>query len=243
VVDQGSSEGRSSGNKIVPKLGTYVPTLGTIGTSPLADALFGQVRGLVLALFFGHLERPFYTREVIEALDAGQGGVQRELRRLSAAGILVRERQGREVYYRANPDCPIYAELKGLMLKTLGLADVLRSSLSDLSDRIDVAFVYGSMAKGTGRVGSDVDVMVMGSVSFAEVTNALGDIEEVLGREVNPSVYSTQEFRNRLTRGDHFISTVLDEPKLFLIGRQDDLDRLAGHRLADHTRDEQAGDR
>jgi len=211
--------------------------------SPLAEALFGRVRGLILALFYGHPEQAFYTREVIRALSVGRGAVQRELSRLCAAGILIREKRGREVYHRANPDCPIHAELTGLMLKTLGLADVLRAALSELSGGIGVAFVYGSLARGTPGARSDVDLMVVGSVGFAQVVAALGAIEEVLGREVNPSVYSAQELRNRLAHGDHFVSTVLREPKLFLIGGEDELGRLAGEGLADQPPNEQAGDR
>ena len=229
---------------IVPKLGTGVPNLGTVdAVSPLAEALFGRVRGLVLALLFGQPERAFYTREIIAALGAGQGAVQRELKRLANAGALRREKRGQEIYYRANPDCPIFDELVTLMRKTLALGDVLRSALSAFAEGIDVAFVYGSMAKGTSGVRSDVDVMVVGSVSFSEVVAALGPTEEVLGREVNPSVYATQEFGDRIARGDHFVSSILGEPIMYLIGGQDDLEGLAGQGLADDASHERAGDR
>ena len=237
------NEARHASSTDVPSSGTCVPKLGTLRPSPLADALFGRVRGLVLALFFGHPDRAFYTREVIQALDVGQGAVQRELKSLSTVGILVREPRAREVYYRANADCPIHDELLGLTLKTLGLADVLRSALSNLAESIDVAFVYGSVAKGTLNAQSDVDVMVVGTVSFAQVVAALTPTEEVLGREVNPSVYSAQEFRSRAAHGDHFVTSVLREPMLFLLGGRGELDRLAGQGLADKASDEQAGDR
>ena len=239
-----SSRSNHRDSDIVPNLGTYVPKLGTIDVaSPLAEALFGSARGLVLALLFGHPERSFYTREIIEALGVGQGAVQRELNRLANAGALRREKRGREVYYRANPDCPIFDELVALMRKTLGLSDVLRSALSVLDDRIDVAFVYGSIARGTPDVHSDVDVMVVGAVSFAEVVAALSPTQEALGREVNPSAYATQEFADRITRGDHFLTAILGDPKVFLIGGQDDLERLAGQGMADDAPHEQARDR
>jgi predicted nucleotidyltransferase len=229
--------GRGANNpagEMVPKLGTIVPNLGTLDVaSPLTEALFGSVRGRVLALLFGQPGRAFYTREIIAALGAGQGAVQRELRRLADAGALCRERSGRAVYYRANPDCPIYDELVSLVRKTLGLRDVLRSALAGLVDRIDVAFVFGSMAKGTSGAQSDVDVMVVGSVSFAEVVAALGPTEQILGREVNPSVYPTDEFRDRMASGDHFVVSILGEPILFLIGGQGDVGRLAGQRVAE----------
>jgi predicted nucleotidyltransferase len=218
---------REAMNSIVPNKGTFVPFLSTIVHSPLGDALFGRVRGRVLALFFGHPQQEFYTRQVIQAVGAGQGAVQRELKDLSAAGMLIRARRGREVYYRANPQCPIYAELVRLMLKTLGLADTLRAALADIGREVRIAFVYGSMASGTSGVRSDVDVMVVGQASFAQVVAALAPTQDVLGREVNPSVYSIVEFRGRAAQGDHFVTSVLREPKLFLIGGQDELDRLA----------------
>lgn len=225
----------------VPDNGTYVPNLGTIqGSSPLADALFGKVRGRVLALFFGHPERWFYTREAIAALQVGQGAVQRELRRLAQVGILRRERRGREVYYQANPECPIYGALVDLMRKTLALVDVLRGALWELRERIPVAFVYGSMAAGTSEIHSDVDVMIIGEARFAEIAAVLGPLESVLGREVNPSVYSAQEFRRRLAEGDHFLNRVLEGPKLYLLGDEHVLERLAGSKAPSEAPNEPA---
>ncbi|MBN1401903.1 MAG: nucleotidyltransferase domain-containing protein, partial [Anaerolineae bacterium] len=177
------------------------------------------------------------------AVGTGQGAVQRELKRLAEVGILWREKRGRQVYYGANQNCPIYDELAGLVLKTLGLADVLRAALSGLADRIRVAFVYGSMAKGTSGAGSDVDIMVVGPARFADVVAALNPTQDVLGREVNPSVYAAEEFCDRVGQGNHFLSSVLREPKLFLIGEQDELDRLVGQWVADQTPDQQARDR
>ena len=206
--------------------------------SPLADALFGKVRGLILAIFLVSPDSTHHMREVTRMVNAGQGAVQRELRQLSEAGILMRERRGRQVHYRANTECPIYPELRGLVLKTVGLVDVLRSALAPVADRIDVAFVYGSFAKGTANGGSDVDVMIMGEISLSEAVAVLTAAQETLGREVNPSVYPAEEVRQRLAAGQHFMTTVLREPRLYLVGDSDALGRVVGEWLADWASDQ-----
>jgi predicted nucleotidyltransferase len=153
------------------------------------------------------------------------GAVQRELRLLSEAGFLLREREGRQVYYHANRDCPIFEELKAILVKTAGLADVLRDRLGLLADRCRVAFVYGSFAQGLDNSESDVDVMVIGDVTFAAVSDALGDLQTDLRREVNPTVYSVPEFRKKTSTP--FIASIIRKPKVFLIGDEDELARLA----------------
>ena len=188
-----------------------------------ASALLGTTRSAVLALLYGHPDESFHMRQIARVVGHGQGAVQRELRRLSASGLLLRSVRGRQVHYQANRDCPIFAELQRLLLKTAGLADVLRSALAGLSDRIQVAFVYGSLARGVFDSGSDVDVLVVGAASFAQVVSALGPAQEALGREVNPSVYSSAEFHSRLLNEDHFLTSVLAEPKILLVGDEGDL--------------------
>ncbi len=232
---------RSRANAIVPKSGMYVPDLGTISdASPLGAALFSRTRGLVLGLIMGNPQSRFYTSEIIVALGVGRGAVQRELRALTDAGILLREREGRQVYYRANPDCPIYPELVSLVRKTVGLVDVLRAALAGLERRLAVAFVYGSMARGDATSESDVDLMVIGEASFGDVVDALAPAQDTLGREVNPSVYTKTEFRRRLQAGEHFVTSVFHDPKLFVIGGPDDLERVAVAGLAEGTSDEPA---
>jgi len=227
-----------------PKMGANAPKMGaTWDRSPLAEALFGKTRGLVLGLFFTHPNEEFYMRQLSRILGLGQGALQRELRRLTAAGILLRESRGRQVHYHVNRECPIYAHLQGLLLKTIGLADVLRSALAPLAKRIEVAFIYGSMAEATLTESSDVDVMVIGETSFGEVVAALNPTQDTLRREVNPSVYSLDEFQQRVKDGHHFLTAVLDGPKLFLIGGEDVLRRLVEQRLADETSDQRTGDR
>lgn len=199
----------------------------------IASALFGKTRRAVLALIYGNTEKAFYLREIARAAGSGLGAVQREVRRLSDAGILSRTARGREVYYQADPDCPIFAELKSLVIKTAGVADVLRGALSPLSDRISVAFIYGSFARGEQRPGSDVDVLLAGDATFAEVVSALGGAQETLGREINPSVYPPAEFRTKLAAGHHFLRSVMKGSRLFLIGTERELARLAEKRVAD----------
>ena len=202
-----------------------------MGTSPrddsIASALFGTVRQGVLALLFGHTDQAYYLREITRIVDAGHGAVQRELKQLVDSGLLTRTRRGNQVFYQANQQSPVFTELRGLMLKTAGLADVLREALSGLADRIEVAFVYGSIAEGTDRSASDVDLMIIGEVGLRTLGPLLPDVHDTLGREVNPVTMSPQELAERATQSDHFITTVLHGPKIFLIGDQNELDRIA----------------
>ena len=198
----------------------------------LAAALFGKAQQSVLGLLFGRPDESFYVREIVRATRAGQGAVQRELKRLADSGIIERVERGRQVYYQANRHCPIFAELLGLIVKTAGVGDVLRAALAALKGRIAVAFIFGSFAGGEPRKASDVDVLVVGDVTFAEVVSALGPAQERLGRDVNPSVYPPAEFRQKLAAGHHFLTSVLNGPKIFLIGGERELAGLAEKRLA-----------
>ena len=166
-------------------------------------------------------------RRAASIIGCGQGAVQRELQRLAAAGLLTRSRRGHRVMYQADPTHPIYAEMRGLVLKTVGLADVLRDALLPLAADITSAFVFGSLANGTAVPDSDVDVMVIGQADFADVVAALRPTEETLAREVNPCVYTPEEFSERLTRSDHFLTSVVRSPKIHLLGDEHGVERLA----------------
>jgi len=192
-----------------------------------ASVLFGKTRRAVLSLLYGHPERDFYLREIVRAAGTGVGAVQRELRLLTEAAIVRRRARGNQVYFQANPECPVFPELKGLVLKTAGLADVLRAALAPLAERIRAAFVYGSFARGEEGRGSDVDLLVVGDVTFTELVSALGPAQEALGREVNPTVYPPREFRKKLSAGHRFLENVQKEPKVFLVGDERELERLA----------------
>jgi len=157
----------------------------------------------------------------------GRGTVQRELRNLTDTGIIIREVQGRQVYYHANEKCPIFNELKGIVRKTFGVADVIRQSLATSVDKIRVAFIFGSVARSTDDRRSDIDLMVVGRISFGDVVSLLTPAEEKLGREINPVVYPIAEFKKRVKDDHYFVQTVLEEEKMFVIGDEDELRRLA----------------
>jgi uncharacterized protein len=211
-----------------PNLGANAPNLGANGmTQGAAEALFGKVRLGVLSLLYSHPDESFHMRAVARHVSSGQGATQRELRGLTRAGILRRWRQGRQVYYQANRQSPIFGDLYHLLIRTSAVGDVLRSALADLRDRISAAFVYGSMAKGTAKADSDVDVMVVGEIELSDLVTALAPVEQVLQREVNPSVYAPAEFRARLADSSHFLTSIMREPKVFIIGDEDELARLA----------------
>ena len=209
--------------------------MGTIGTDSVSSALFGKTRRAILALLFSRPGESFYLRQIVRLVAAGQGGVQREIGRLSSAGIITRVVRGRTAFYQANRDCPVFGELHGLVIKTAGVAEVLARALLALKDRIDVAFIFGSAAKTRLRPESDIDLFVIGSATFGDVVEAVSSAQEQLAREINPSVLDPQEFQRRMRRRDHFVVAVSREEKVFVIGGQDELDRLEGGRLARRT--------
>jgi len=191
------------------------------------DWLFPQVRKRVLTLLLMDAQRRWHLRDVVRRTGCGIGTVRRELGGLTACGILTSRREGNRLYYQASTDCPIYVELASLIRKTSGLADVLRAAIGALGPRVRAAFIYGSQARGDVRSGSDVDLMVIGEVGFADVVTALGPSQDALGREINPTVYSPQEFCEKLASRHHFLESVMKEAKIFLVGDADELGRLA----------------
>jgi predicted nucleotidyltransferase len=200
--------------------------------SNLSTALFGRTRRTILALLYSHPDEPHYLRQLVRSAGLGIGAVQREVKRLTEAGILRRTVRGHQVYYQANPECPLFRELKSLVVKTAGVGDILRDALASLAGRIRVAFIYGSVGRSEQRSSSDVDLMVIGDVSFGEVVSALGAAQEILGREINPTVYSPTEFRSKLKASHHFLSSVLKNEKVFVIGDAHELARMGPIRVA-----------
>ncbi len=194
----------------------------------LGTTLFGKTRRAVLALLYCHPDESFYLRQLARMTDVGMGALQRELKQLTEAGIIVRSEVGRQAFFKANPDCPVFPELRDLIIKTFGVADELRQALTQLSDKIQAAFIFGSLVSGEFNRSSDVDVMVIGDISFAEVVSALSPVQEVLSREINPSVYPPGEVKAGLPEKQHFLRTVIDSPKIFIIGSKNELDELAG---------------
>lgn len=214
----------TSGRRLyIPRMGIIIPYMGTklIG---LSEALFSKTQRRVLGLLFGNPDRSYYTNEVVRFAGAGIGAVQRELATLSAAGLLTITRIGNQKHYQANRESPIFEELRGIVLKTFGAAEVLLSALAPLADRIHVAFLYGSVAKGTDTANSDFDVMVISdSLAYPDVVAALADAEKDLGRTINPSIYKRDEFRRKIAGDNAFLKRVLEQPKVFLIGADDGL--------------------
>jgi predicted nucleotidyltransferase len=199
----------------------------TTSLSGASPPLFGKTRQTLLALLYSRADEEHLQESLIQLAGLGRGTVQRELEFLARAGVVRRTVRGRQVYFQANSDCPIYAELRGLVVKTAGVADALRAALAPLAAMIDVAFIFGSIAKGTERRASDVDVMVIGEANFAEVSDALGRAQEAIGREVNPSVYAPADLRAKIAAKQHFLRTVMKGEKIFLIGDDHELRRLA----------------
>ncbi len=209
---------------IAPISGTIVPVMGTsIGDNKIASALFGQVRRAIIALLFTHSDRSYYGREIARFAAGGAGAVHRELKSLVSAGLVTRTVRGSQVYYQANRNSPVFADLRGLIVKTSGVADVIREALAPVAGSISFAFIYGSFARSEEKSVSDMDVMVIGDAGFGDVVRALGPAQERLGREINPMVFSTSEFNQRIADGEHFVSAVMREPKVMLIGDEGEL--------------------
>ncbi len=212
-----------------PILGTINPNMGIKEPSAplpasLADALFPKVRQRVLAVLFGTPDRSFYANEVIALAQSGTGAVQRELAGLSDAGLLTVSKQGNQKHYQANADAPVFAELRGLVLKTMGLIDVLRAALGPLAAQIDLAFVYGSVAKQQDTMHSDIDVMIVSpGLGYADVFGALESATNTLGRKINPTLYTPADVVKRIQDDNAFVTRVLRQPKIWLIGNEEQL--------------------
>lgn len=201
----------------------------------LASILLGSYRRRALGLLLLHPEMSYHVREISRLTGTSVGTLHKELTKLAQAGLLLRKEIGNQVHYAANTECPIFLELQGLLRKTSGVVDVLREGLDEISERIAVSLVFGSVAKGEERAGSDVDVLVIGSVSFVEVVKALHPAQSMLQREVNPVVYTSDEFRHKLASDDAFLRGIVDGEKLFLIGNEHDLAKFARHTQAGST--------
>jgi predicted nucleotidyltransferase len=189
----------------------------------IADALFGKTQQAVLSLLFGQPERSFYLRELVAAAGGGASQVQRELAALTAAGLVTREPRGNQVWFAANPASPVFGELKSLVAKTAGIADVVRDALQPFSRQIAAAFIYGSVARGEHDASSDVDVLVVGSVAPSKLAPVQLALRERLGRPVRAVVYSAAELRQHVLAGEHFLANVMQQPKIWLFGSPDEL--------------------
>jgi len=199
--------------------------------SPI-DWLFPRVRKRVLSLLLMNPQKRWHLRDVARKTGCSLGAVGRELARLSETQIIQSIRDGNRRYYQANRNCPLFPDLSGLIRKTAGLVDILAQALQPLAGRVVVAFVYGSHASGAAEATSDVDLMVLGDVDFADVASAVMPLEEQLGREINPTVFPPGEFCRKLQAGNHFLQTVVNGEKVFLIGSDHDVRGLVRPRVA-----------
>ena len=172
----------------------------------------------MLALLFGQPDKAFYTREIVAAAGAGTSQVQKELDQLTRSGLLIRERRANQVYFRVNPDAPVFAELSGLVAKTFGIADAVRGALTPLADLIEAAFVYGSVARNEQHASSDIDFFLVVDILLSQLAVPLSEVEKRLGRQVSTTIFDRNEFADRLQKNDHFISKVFAGPRIFLIG-------------------------
>ena len=193
----------------------------------LSSALFSGVQQRVLALIFGHPQRSFYTSEIIRNVHSGRGAVERELARLEQTGLVSIQRVGNQKHYHANHESPIFNELRGIILKTAGLIEPLKQSLALYREKIKVAFVYGSIAKGTDTARSDIDLMVIGDdLTYAELFAGLQKAETILQRSINPTFLSFDDWCNKLRTKDSVIAKIAAQPKLFIFGSEADFERI-----------------
>ena len=198
----------------------------------LSDVLFGQTRGAVLALLYGQTDKSFYVRQIARHVNASVGAVQRELEKLAEVDLITRTSVGNQVFYQVNQRNPVFAEMRALVNKTVGIFNILRSALEQLAEGITVAFVYGSVARQQEKAESDIDLMIIGHAELDDVLPRLSNAETALGRPVNPTVYSVQEFKKKLDDGNHFLNAVVNGDKVFVIGNEDELRQMAGVRMA-----------
>lgn len=196
--------------------------------SGIGEALFPKVRRKVLALFLLNPEKRFYFREAVRLLGDSPGSLQRELKSLTKSGILSMEPIGIQKFYRANKESPVFGELRSIATKTFGVVDIYKDILrTQGKEQIEVAWIYGSVATACDSGSSDIDLMIIGSIPFRDLVSILSPIEKNMQRQVNPTLFSQDEFRTKLNQKNNFLCTVMDSEKLFIIGDKDDLARLA----------------
>jgi predicted nucleotidyltransferase len=209
---------------LLPKRAQLLPIM----QQALAALLFPGYRRRVLGLLFLRPEEALHGRDIGRRIGLSSGALTRELKRLVDVGLLERESRGNQVLYRANRASPVFEEIASILRKTSGMADELARTLAPLEDKIRVAFVFGSMAKGSQEAGSDIDLLVIGDADFGSVVDALYPAQKSLGREINPKVFSVREWNAKVKAKSAFTTDVLRNPKVFLVGDEDELAGLGG---------------
>lgn len=198
--------------------------MNNIPPTSIGDALFTKTQQRVLGLLYGHPNSSFYTNEIVRRADMGRGTIRRELERLVSAGLLLVSHEGNQHHYRPNPDNPIYHELLGIVRKTFGLSDVIRTALEPVSEQIDLAFIYGSIAKGEETASSDIDLLVVtDTLAYADLMAVFTEAEQALGRPINPSIYTAKQIKNKLKQKNAFLTRVMEQPKIWVKGGEHEL--------------------
>ncbi|MBS0357872.1 MAG: transcriptional regulator [Proteobacteria bacterium] len=207
-------------------MGTIIPTMKTTHLS-LSNALFSKVRQCVLTLLYGQPDRSFHTNEIIRLTHSGTGAVQRELEKLAATGLITVQSIGNQKHYEANQASPLFSELRSIILKTFGLADVLRQALEPVISEIHIAFIYGSIAKQEDTARSDIDLMLISNnLTYADLFKLLEKTQTQLGRVINPTFYSLSEWKRKIQTNNNFLNQVVAQPKIFLVGTENELTKL-----------------
>lgn len=188
----------------------------------ITSFLFPEYRQKVLGLLLLHPETRYHVREIARLTNTAAGSLHRELSKLAKAHVLIREVSGNQVYYQANSNFPIFQELASILRKTSGLVDILANALAPLTEKIAVAFVFGSAGSGTENRGSDIDVLIIGELGFTDAVTALYSAQAIIGREINPKVYKKAEWKKLANNKDAFVQEILNKPKLFIIGTAND---------------------
>jgi predicted nucleotidyltransferase len=192
--------------------------------STLSGILSSRVRAEIFRLLFGLNEKELHMREMERQAALSLGTIRQDLQKLVKLDLVKARRDGNRLYYRANTDHPLFPEIRNLVLKTAGLVEVIKSALD--REGIEVAFIFGSLARSKERAESDVDLMVIGTIGLRSLSSRLAGVSEQIGREINPHALSIEEFRRRKQNGNHFLSNVLESPKLFIIGSENDLETM-----------------
>lgn len=190
----------------------------------LSEILSSRARAEIFRLLFSGTGAELHIREIQRRSGLTDGTIRQELRKLVRLDLISGRRDSNRIYYRANAGSPLFPEIHGLVIKTIGLVDVLREALRD--ERILIAFVFGSIARGEGKTHSDVDLMVIGSIRLRPLTSLLSGVSQRIGREINPHVLSEAEFKKRMQEEEHFLMRVMESPKVFVIGNQDELNAM-----------------
>jgi predicted nucleotidyltransferase len=209
-----------------PIQGIIIPIMSTNKVN-LSDALFSKVQQQILGLLYGQPDSTFHTNEIIRLAKSGTGAVQRELTKLTAANLITVKQVGNQKRYQANRATPLFSELRSIVIKTFGLSDIIRDSLELCTQKIQLAFIYGSIAKQEDTASSDIDLMLISDdLTYAEVFDLLENAEMKLGRKINPTFYSQAEWRRKYNEGNNFIIQLSQQPKIFLIGTENEFTKF-----------------